>query len=67
MQVPEEEPDRGAVCDVLARVVMPARAAVRPLFQRAFAILRRALGPDHPYTVTVRANLEGLGSSLNSW
>jgi hypothetical protein len=35
-------------------------AAAKTLFERALAILERALGPEHPHTRTIRANLAAL-------
>jgi tetratricopeptide (TPR) repeat protein len=34
--------------------------AARPLYERALAIYKRALGPDHPNTAMVLANLASL-------
>ena len=39
-------------------------AAARPLLERALAICERTLGPDHPDTASVRANLRALRRKL---
>jgi len=39
-------------------------AEAEPLFQRALAICEARLGPDHPNTKTVRANLAELRQKL---
>ena len=35
--------------------------AARPYFEQALAIFEQILGPEHPYTETVRENLAKLG------
>ncbi len=39
-------------------------AEAEPLFQRALAICEARLGPDHPNTKTVRANLAELKQAI---
>ena len=32
----------------------------RPMLEMTLAICEKSLGPEHPYTITVRRNLEGI-------
>ena len=43
-----------------------SKSAARPYYEQALAIFESTLGPDHPYTQSIRDNLAALDTQLSA-